>query len=411
MLRKSKLVICVDRDNDLYEKAGISGPVIGREANLAAAMKLAVADPAEPDTNAIFKAISIYDQLSKEHNMQVATLTGSPKLGYAADDAISGQLDQIIAQFPCESCIFVSDGASDETTIPIIQSRLKIDSVEVLTMKQAKELEKTYFVILDKLKEPYYARMFFGIPAMLGVLFVLSSLMNWGWPVPIAIISLYLFMKAFGIEEALAKSVSAFELSVERVSLVIYFSAVLLICIAFWSGYQSLMSPSVFVTTPAKLIASAIRSTLLLLPPALLMLFTGRVIDLVLDKRKVEVIRYGMYAVFVVLFWLVFWAGASWVINDSSPYVSFGDFVEIIIASVLMGFVSIGLLKRIKYGVIIGLKLENKEVLGPSGNYLGKVLGVDAKAGALALKSPLGQKFMVSLMDIDRVGDKIILGG
>ncbi len=411
MLRKSKLVICVDRDNDLYEKAGISGPVIGREANLAAAMKLGVADPAEPDTNAIFKAIAVYDQLSKEHNVQVATLTGSPRLGYAADDAVSGQLDQIIAQFPCESCIFVSDGASDETTIPIIQSRLKIDSVEVLTMKQAKELEKTYFVILEKLKEPYYARMFFGIPAMLGVLFVLSSLMNWGWPVPVAIISLYLFMKAFGIEEALAKAVSSFDLSVERVSLVIYFSSVLLICIALWSGYQSLLSPSVFVTTPAKLIASAIRSTLLLLPPALLMLFSGRVIDLVLDKRKVEVIRYGMYAVFVVLFWLVFWAGASWVINDSAPYVSFGDFVEIILASVLMGFVSIHLLKRIKYRVILGLKLENKEVLGASGNYMGKVLGVDAKDGALALKSPLGQKFMVSLMDIERVGDKIILGG
>ena len=174
MLKKSKLVLCVDRDNDLYEKAGLSGPIIGREANLNAALKLGLADPAETDTNAIFKAIAAYDHLSKEFNVQIATLTGSPKLGYAADEAISGQLDQILSQFPCDSCIFVSDGASDETLLPIIESRLKIDSVQVLTMKQAKELEKTYFVILEKLKEPYYARIIFGVPALIGLLLALS---------------------------------------------------------------------------------------------------------------------------------------------------------------------------------------------------------------------------------------------
>lgn len=410
MLQKPKLVICVDRDNDLYEKAGVSGPVIGREANLNAAMKLGLADPAETDANAILKAISIYDKLSKDHHtVQVATLTGSSKLGYAADEAVSQQLDQILGQFPCDSCIFVSDGESDETLLPIIQSRLKIDSVEVLVMKQAKELEKTYFVILEKLKEPYYARIIFGVPALLGLLVVLSSTLGWGWQVPLALVSFYLVLRAFGLDDMVGRVVSSFGFSVEKISLVIYLIAILLILISFWSGYQSLLSSASLSLNPAKSVAVAVRSVLLLLPWALLLLIVGKVTDLVVEKRKVEIIRQGLYAVSVVLFWLVFSSGAAWVANDMAPYVSFGDLVATLIAAVAMGFSSVLLLRAIKRRSVLALKLENKEVLGPSGNYLGKVLGVDAQDDALAVKSPLGQKFMVSLEDIERVGDKVVL--
>ncbi len=45
------LVLAIDRDNDLGRKTGIRSPVIGREANLAAAQELGLADPEESDTN------------------------------------------------------------------------------------------------------------------------------------------------------------------------------------------------------------------------------------------------------------------------------------------------------------------------------------------------------------------------
>ncbi len=409
MQGKPKLVLCVDRDNDLYEKAGISGPIIGREANLDAAIRLGLADPGETDTNAILKAISLHDQLSKTHSVQIATLTGSAKLGYAADEAISQQLDRLLEQFACESCVFVSDGASDGTLLPIIQSRLKIDSVEVVTMKQAKELEKTYFVILEKLREPYYARLIFGIPAILGLLFVISAVLYWAWYIPIAIISFYLLLKAFGIEEAASRALSSFNFSVEKISLVVYLSAVPLIAIAFWSGYVMLTSFPDPAASPAKIAAAAARSVLGLLLWPILLLLAGRVMDLMAEKRKVEIFKYSLYAVSTVLFWLVFWTGAVWIVNDTPPYVSFGDFVVVIIAAVVMGYVSITSLRRIKRNVLLGLKLESKEVLGLAGNYVGKVMGVDVKEGALAVKSPLGQKMMISMQDVERVGEKIVL--
>ena len=41
------LVLTVDRDNDLGQKAAISGPVVGRKQVIAAALRLGISDPEE----------------------------------------------------------------------------------------------------------------------------------------------------------------------------------------------------------------------------------------------------------------------------------------------------------------------------------------------------------------------------
>ena len=175
-------------------------------------------------------------------------------------------------------------------------------------------------------------------------------------------------------------------------------------------AYQdSLASHHCLLSSPAKLIAAPIRSVLVLLPWPILLLIAGRVLDLVSEKRKIEIFRYGLYAVFTLLFWLVFWASATWVVNDTPPFVSFDDLSVVIISAVLMGFASINLLRIMKRKVLLNLKLENKEVLGSAGNYVGKIIGLDPAEGMLVIKSPLGQKMTVHLEDVERVGEKVLL--
>jgi len=57
------LVICVDRDNDIGEKTGIATPVVGRDACIEAAQRLALEDPEDADSNSIFSAIKTYEDL------------------------------------------------------------------------------------------------------------------------------------------------------------------------------------------------------------------------------------------------------------------------------------------------------------------------------------------------------------
>ena len=65
------LVICVDRDNDFGEKAGIESPIIGRKDNLRAAISLGIQDPEDADTNSVFGAIKAYDELIQSDQVLV----------------------------------------------------------------------------------------------------------------------------------------------------------------------------------------------------------------------------------------------------------------------------------------------------------------------------------------------------
>ena len=154
------LVLAVDIDNDLYRKTKIGGPLMGRVQNLNGATQLALADPEDTDSNAMFEAVRIYDELKEKGNeVNVATVTGSEREGYDADREIARQLELVLEQYRADSCVFVTDGASDKRVLPVIQSRIKINSVKIVTLKQAEALENTYFTVLEKLKEPHYSRI------------------------------------------------------------------------------------------------------------------------------------------------------------------------------------------------------------------------------------------------------------
>jgi len=92
--QKRTLILCVDRDGDLGIKGGVKTPVVGREENLNAAVSLALRDPEEPDANAIFEAVRVYDNLQSavksEEVFEVATIAGSELGGVEADRKIVG---------------------------------------------------------------------------------------------------------------------------------------------------------------------------------------------------------------------------------------------------------------------------------------------------------------------------------
>jgi len=96
-----RLVVCVDRDDDLGRKADVSGPVVGRDAVLAAAMKLGCADPEDADTNAMFAAVRLLDEIRRMGDpCEVVVLTGSPKVGVLSDRRVAEQFDKVLAEHP-----------------------------------------------------------------------------------------------------------------------------------------------------------------------------------------------------------------------------------------------------------------------------------------------------------------------
>jgi putative membrane protein len=208
------LILCVDRDNDLGMKAGIKTPILGRKENIRAAATLALRDPEEPDANAMFEAVRIYDNLQKEAKEQeeayeVATIAGSDLGGVGADRQLVAELTGVLSGFPATDVILVTDGYTDEAVLPLIESRVPVTSVRRIVMKHSKSIEETAALFTRYLKilteNPRYSRIFLGLPGILliilGVLWVLEWLQYAGIAFLI-VLGAFLFVRGFRLDKA-----------------------------------------------------------------------------------------------------------------------------------------------------------------------------------------------------------------
>ena len=166
------VVICVDRDDDVGEKTGITTPVIGRDACIEAAQRLALEDPEDADSNSIFAAIKTYEDLiSKGYQVEVATITGVKNRGVQADEKILREAKMILEKFQANGAVIVSDGEDDESVIPVIQNVLPVVSVQRVVMKVSRSVEYSYAVFGKYLKmiayDSKYSKFFLGVPGIL----------------------------------------------------------------------------------------------------------------------------------------------------------------------------------------------------------------------------------------------------
>ena len=175
------LVICVDRDNDVGEKAGISTPVIGRNACIEAAQRLALEDPEDADSNSIFSAIKTYEDLiSKGYQVEVVTIAGVKNRGVQADEKILAETRKVLEQFSANGAVIVSDGEDDESVIPVIQNALPVISVQRVVMKVSRSVEYSYAVFGKYLKmiayDSRYSKFFLGVPGILLLIGGIASI-------------------------------------------------------------------------------------------------------------------------------------------------------------------------------------------------------------------------------------------
>lgn len=412
-MQRPILILCIDRDNDLYEKAKVAAPVIGREKNISAATKLALIDPEDPDSNSIFYAVKIYDQLKKEgKSVEVVTLTGHKNLGYAADRAISMQLDRIMSEMHPTSAILVSDGAADEEVLPIIKSRIKIDSTKIVFIKQAKELEKTYFVLIEKLRDPHYAKIMLGIPAIIILLISISRMLGYGFEPVGILIGLYLLLRVFGIEEIIVRTIRDFRFSIFTVSWISYIAGFALFLVGFLVGYQLFIEGTILGFGGEKLIAYVlVKHSATLIYFGSLLIISGKFIDALTEKKKFTVTRYSLYAIAATLIILVTYVGARWISNMEPPYVSFGEFLVTIFAAIFIGYVSTSIIKDMRTDILANMKLEGKEVLNEQGSYMGTVVGVNSNQNVIIVQTMFDKKYSLPLASVSSIGDNVIVKG
>jgi putative membrane protein len=400
------LVLAVDIDNDLYKKTKISGPVLGRVQNLNAATQLALADPEETDANTMFEAVKLYDDLKKEgYTVNVATITGAEVEGYSADREISRQLDLTLAQYKSDACIFVTDGASDERVLPIIESRIKINGVRVVTMKQAEKLESTYFVILEKLKDPHYARIIFGIPAILLLLFAISYVLGAGWEAPVALIGAYLLIKGFGLEDALLESFRGFGFSIDKMSFVFYLGSIIFFIASLFIAYGNYATEAQITSNQLTIWAYTIEGFLLLLPFTLIIYLIGRIIDVKGGRYIFRSFKYGTYIGSSIILWIMLYAFVAWIIGQ----IYFSQLLLFTVVAVLIGIGISMFTSYLRKRSLRSKRLKDKIVVNELGALIGKIANVDMKKGNIVVSTSFGNPISYTVDRIVDVSEKVVI--
>jgi putative membrane protein len=202
------LILNIDRDNDFGRKANINSPIIGIIDNKHAAQTFGEIDPEDSDLNAIYYAISIFKKLKQEEkDVEIATLCGHVNVGITSDEILANQLETVLEKTNATSVILITDGAEDEYIIPIIQSRIKITSIQRVSVKQSRQLEDTYYRVLKMLDDEKVLKQFIlpiALVLIVWALFVLLNLGSSGFGAIIMTLGLYLVIRVFRLERTIS---------------------------------------------------------------------------------------------------------------------------------------------------------------------------------------------------------------
>jgi putative membrane protein len=400
------LILAIDIDNDLYRKTRISGPLMGRVQNLNGAAQLALADPEDSDSNTMFYAVHLYDKMKEDgYSVEVATVTGSEKEGYEADKEVGRQLELVLNKYKSDECILVTDGPSDERVLPIIQSRVKISSVQQVVIKQAEGAENAYYAIMEKLKEPHFARTVFGLPAVILILFAVSYLVGAGWILPVALIGIYLLAKSFGLEEALINSFRGLGFSIDRMSFVFYMSAILFAVTGAFVAANNYATKLVITGNQAIAIAYLVEGFLTILPIVLILYLIGRFIDVRDARYYFRAFKYAVLIGSSIILWTLLYSFTEWFIGQ----IYFSQLVDYVLLAMLIGAGVSGASRMMRRRVIRKKNLKGKIVVNDLGAMIGKIAGIDLKRGRMIINTGLGSPITYSVDKIIDLSDKVIV--
>ncbi len=283
------LIINIDRDDDFGRKAQVKSPIIGVQNNLDAANKLGFVDAEDSDLNAIFFAISLYESLKKEtRDIEIATLCGDINIGVKSDQKLANQLELVIKETNAQDAIIISDGAEDEYILPIIQSRLKITSIQRVNVKQSKQIEDSYYRIIKLLDEDKVKKQFFlplSLILIVWAIFAIFGMAASGFGAILFTLGIYLLIRTFNSEKKVAVIWHEFRagLLTGRPSFYTFILSIVIISVTVFYAYNNLFYQDMPLVVLILKFLGAI--TWGIVAAGLLTVF-GRVTDLYIREKK-----------------------------------------------------------------------------------------------------------------------------
>jgi len=142
------LVICIDRSGAIGRATNVPMPVAGWEAVRSLVTDAGLSDPEDASVNCLLESLRVARDLRDEREEAVvAVVSGESDTAVGADRSIAAQLDDLVDRYDPRAAIVVVDSAEDEQVLPIVESRIPVDSVDRVVVRQARDIESTYYLL------------------------------------------------------------------------------------------------------------------------------------------------------------------------------------------------------------------------------------------------------------------------
>lgn len=200
----STLVVCVDRDGGLCP----NGPIVGWEAVQGLVTDVGVDDPEDSRVNCLLETLRVARDLRDDGEEAIVAVVSGSEDGIGSDRSIAAQTDTLVADYGPESAIVVTDSASDERLVPIIESRVRVDAVDRVVVRQSHDIHSTYYLLKQFLgDEELRGTVLVPIGAALlafPVLLLLADSVAVSLAAIAAVIGVFLLYKGLGIDDFVA---------------------------------------------------------------------------------------------------------------------------------------------------------------------------------------------------------------
>jgi putative membrane protein len=145
------LVLCVDRGGDFDRET----PVVGRETVGDLVTAVGVEDPEDSRVNCLLETLRVARDIQDDGDSDdaiVAVVSGTGE-SVNVDRDIARQVDALVTEHDPQSAVVIVDSADDELAVPIVESRLRVDAVDRVIVRQARDLESTYYLLKQFLSD------------------------------------------------------------------------------------------------------------------------------------------------------------------------------------------------------------------------------------------------------------------
>ncbi|MFC6836399.1 DUF373 family protein [Halomarina ordinaria] len=218
------LVLCIDREGSVDSAT----PAVGDDVVTDLVTDVGIEDPEDSRVNSLLESLKVARDLRAEGSEAVVAVVSCAGEGVDADRVLAEQVDDLVARYDPTGAVVVVDSAEDEQTVPIVESRVRVDAVDRVIVRQARDIESTYYLLKQVLGDEELRKtvlvplgvILLAVPALLAATESVTVTVS----LVAAVIGVFFLYKGLGVGDLIARTPSAVQRAfyAGRVSVVTY---------------------------------------------------------------------------------------------------------------------------------------------------------------------------------------------